>query len=126
MRPSRLARSTSSSARRPLADEMGNATSATSMPMSASSAASSTFCSGEKATPGICSPSRSVSSWRKIRCGQRSAGSSFRSPLAEPIAIEQNRASSASSAATAFGQVGSDRTYLRRSVDRLEVRGIDR
>jgi hypothetical protein len=34
----------------------------TSMPISASSPASVSFCAGENATPGICSPSRSVSS----------------------------------------------------------------
>ena len=62
MRPSRWASRMSRSARRSLSDEIGNATSATSIPISPSSAASSTFCSGEKATPGICSPSRKVSS----------------------------------------------------------------
>jgi len=50
------------SACRSLSDDMGKATSITSIPASASREASLSFWAGEKATPGICSPSRKVSS----------------------------------------------------------------
>ena len=69
MRPACWAFRMSTTAWRSLSLEMGKATSMTSMPISASNWHSSSFCRGEKATPGICSPSRRVSSYRKMREG---------------------------------------------------------
>jgi hypothetical protein len=60
MRPFFLPARISSSARRSEGAAEGNPMSMMWTPASESRAASSYFCSGVKATPGVCSPSRSV------------------------------------------------------------------